>query len=114
MPECLVNYEERGPEVRIIPGCSKAKWLMWLTRAPTIANVLGDAALLDVDISQCLRTEIGYVSECRIKDGGLRSREIKTVDKGSVDLLEWCPLDLSIPSDVLSETHCDLYVVLVS
>jgi hypothetical protein len=94
VPERLVDHEERRPEVGVIPRRSKAEWFMWFVRTPTSLRDLGDAALLNVDISKCLRTEVGQVSESGIKGGGSRVREIETTDERSVDLLEWSPLDL--------------------
>ena len=70
-------------------------------------TAIRDAVLLNLDISERLCTEIGYISQCRDKDGGVRMGEVETADKFSVDPLEWNTLDPSVPDDILNKVHCE-------
>lgn len=61
-PECFIDHEECRLEFRVILGYLKAEWFVWPIRAPAIIHGLGNAALLNVDISKRLRAEIGDIS----------------------------------------------------
>ena len=66
-----------------------------------------DAVLLNLDMSERLCAEIGYIPRCRNKDGCVRMGEVETGDKFSIDLLEWSTLDPSVPDDILNKVHCE-------
>ena len=60
--------------------------------APTVASVPGDSTPLNVNINQCLRAEVGYISGRGNEGGGSRWPEIKTAGKTSADPPEWNPV----------------------
>ena len=66
-----------------------------------------DAVLLNLDMSERLCAEIGYILQCRNKDGCVRMSPVETADKFSIDLLEWSTLDPSVPNEILNKAHCE-------
>ena len=111
-PERLVDHEECRLEVRVAARPWRAKRCVFGVRAPVLTHLTGspvlkDAALLNLDMSERLRAEIGYISECRNEDRGMRVGEVEAADKLFIDPPERDSLDPGIPDDLLNKVHCE-------
>ena len=64
-PKCHINHEECRPKVRINPGVCIAESCVWSVRLPDVVHKTRTSvswdALLNLDMSEGLRAEIGYL-----------------------------------------------------